>query len=238
VFPGEETEQVVIRMDTALDQALTMDASPPPPGPKGPDRLNARVVVELGHQAYAILPNMVRTPFIPLSGSVSFIGLPGLDGDLTGARYISSAQAVTGPQLAAPMSVVKDVATTTTSVPVNMGGFVSLPELLLPVSGGGWDGMNLSADFPGGGFPVDLSVYEITAGGGLYRWIIAIPAGAHSITVPDLSGFDKAHLPAGPITIGVYGARIDAFDYGTIGYNNLRPSGMDAYSLDYFNSHL
>ena len=38
--------------------------------------------------------------------------------------------------------------------------------------------------------------------------------------------------------IGLYGARIDDFDYGTIGYSNLRPSGMDAYSLDFFNAHL
>lgn len=238
VFPGQETQQVIIPMETALDQALTLDASPPPPGAKGPDRLHANVVIELGHQAYAIIPNMERTPLIPLQGDVSFIGLPGLGGDLTGARYISSAEAVTGPQLGAPMSVVKDVATTTTSIPVTVDGFVAVPELLLPVSGGGWDGMNLSADFPGGGYPVDMSVYEITAGGGLYRWIIAVPSGAHNITVPDLSGFEKAHLPGGPIVIGVYGARIDGFDYGTIGYSNLRPSGMDAYSLDFFNAFL
>src|SRR5690606_4206913 len=153
---------------------------------------HARVVVELGYQAYAIIPNMARTPLIPLSGPVSFVGLPGLDGDLTGARYISSAEAVTGPQLGAPTSVVKDVATTTTSIPVDVGSFVAIPQLLTPPTGAGWDGTSLSADYPGGGFPVDLSVYEITAGGGLYRWIIAVPSGAHDITVPDLSGFEKA----------------------------------------------
>lgn len=238
VFPGQETQEVVMRMDTALDQALVLDASPPPPGAKGPDRLRSSVVIELGHQAYAILPNMVATPFIPLTGDLSFIGLPGLDGDLTGARYISSAQAVTGPQLGAPLSVVKDIATTTTSVPVDVGGFVAVPDLLMPLSGAGWDGRSLSANYPGGGFPVDLSVYEITAGGGLYRWIIAVPSGAHDITVPDLSGFTGAHLPSGPIVIGIYGASIDDFDYGTIGYQNLRPQGMDAYSLDFFNSFL
>ncbi len=238
VFPGQETEQVIIAMDTALDQALTLTASPPAPGAKGPDRLHSKVVIELGHQAYAIIPQMSQSPFIPLVGSLSFVGLPGLDGDLTGARYISSAEAVTGPQWGAPMSVVKDVATTTTSIPVDVGGFVALPDLLLPLNGASWDAMNLSADYPGGGFPVDLSVYEITAGGGLYRWLIAVPAGAHNITVPDLSGFADASLPPGPIVIGLYGARIDDFDYGSIAYRNLRPSGMDAYSLDFFNAHL
>ncbi len=238
VVPGQETQAVVIRMDTALDQALTLDASPPPPGVKGPDRLSARVVIELGHQAYALLPNAEQTPFLPLQGSVSFIGLPGLDGDLTGARYLTRGDAVTGPQRGAPLSVVKDVATTTTSIPVDLTGFVALPALSMPVAGASWDGRTLSASFSGGGFPVDLSVYEITAGGGLYRWIIAVPGGAHDITVPDLSSFPKAHLPDGPIVIGLYGARIANFDYGTIGYSNLRPEGMDAYSLDFFNAHL
>jgi hypothetical protein len=238
VQPGQETQQVVMRMDTALDQALTLDATPPPPGAKGPDRLHANVVIELAHQAYAILPNMDRTPLLPLIADVSFVGLPGLDGDLTGARYITSGEAVTGPQLAAPLSVVRAVATTTTSVPVDLTGFVRIPELLAPVSGGPWDGRDLSVDYPSGGFPVDLTVYEVTAGGGLWRWIIAVPQGAHDITVPDLSGFDGAHLPAGPIVIGVFGARIDDFDYGAIGFAELRPTGMDAYSLDFFNAHL
>ena len=197
VFPGQETQQVVIRMDTALDQALTMDASPPPPGARGPDRLHAGVSIELSYRAYAILPRANQTPLIPLSGPLSFIGLPGLDGDLTGSRYISSAEAVTGPQLGAPMSVVRDIATTTTSVPVDISGFVAVPELIMPAGGAGWDGRNLSATFPGGGFPADMSVYEITAGGGLYRWIVAVPTAAHDITLPDLSVYEMAHLPEG-----------------------------------------
>jgi hypothetical protein len=238
VEPGQETEAVVIRMETSLDQALTLDATPPPAGVKGPDRLHANVAIELSHQAYAILPNMNRTPLLPLTSSVSFVGLPGLDGDLTGARYITSGDAVTGPQLAAPLSVVRDVATTTTSIPVDLTGFVRIPELVAPVAGGPWDGRDLSVDYPSGGFPVDLTVYEITAGGGLWRWIVAVPAGAHDITVPDLTGFEGAHLPGGSIVIGVYGARIEDFDYGSIGFAELRPGGMDAYSLDFFNAHL
>jgi hypothetical protein len=70
------------------------------------------------------------------------------------------------------------------------------------------------------------------------RWIVAVPAADHAIQLPDLSGFPGAHLPSGPVVIGVYGARIDDFDYGTIGYVNLRPQGMAAYSLDLFNAHL
>jgi hypothetical protein len=157
---------------------------------------------------------------------------------LTGARYISSAEAVTGPSLGAPLSVVSSVATTTTSVPVDVGGFVAVAQLDDPIVGGLWDGKHLGVSYPTGGFPADLTVYEIVSGNGLIRWVVAVPLADHAIELPDLSGFPDAGVPPGSIVIGVYGARIDDFDYGQIGYANLRPRGMDAYSLDYFNAHL
>jgi IPT/TIG domain len=238
VFPGAQTSQVFLDMDNALDQALTMNVTPPAPGPKGPDRLDARVVVEMAQRRYAILPGMQKMPFIPLQSDLNFIGLPGLDGPLTGMRYIASAAAVTGPNSAAPMSVVNAIATTTTSVPADVTGFVSIPTLTDPPSGGAWNGRNLATSFSAGGFPVDMSVYELSAGGGLWRWVVAVPQGDHAIVLPDLSGFADAHLPNGPVVIGVFGARIEDYDYGTIGYRNLRPIGMDAYSLDFFNALL
>ncbi|MCA9623114.1 MAG: hypothetical protein KC731_29045, partial [Myxococcales bacterium] len=238
IFPGEATENVIIDMDHALDQALTVSVSPPAPGPKGPDRLDARVVVELAVRQYAILPGMAKTPFIPLSSDPSFVGLPGLDGSLGGMRYIASAAAVTGSSLGAPMSVVRAVATTTTSQPADVTGFVAVPALQTPATGAPWNGRDLATSFASGGFPVDMTVYEVSSGGGLMRWVIAVPAADHSITLPDLTPYEGAHLPDGPVVIGVYGARIDDFDYGSIGYGNLRPGGMTAYSLDFFNALL
>src|SRR5690606_12075563 len=101
---GEVTEAVYVAMDFALDQALVMHASPPPSGPKGPDRLHASVAVEIAQNRYAILPGMQKNPLLPLGGALTFVGLPPLDGALTGARYISSAEAVSGPSLGAPLS--------------------------------------------------------------------------------------------------------------------------------------
>jgi hypothetical protein len=238
LFPGEVTESIIINMDHAMDQALTMNALVPPPGSKGPDRLHATVAVEIAHASYALIPNMQKTPLLPLAGPLTFVGLPGLDGGLTGMRYISGARAATGPSLGAPLSLVGNLATTTTSIAVTVDGFVAMPQLAAPSVGGGWNGTELTLGYGQGGFPADLSVYEILSGDGLWRWLIAVPAAAHSIQVPDLSGFVDAHLPGGPIVIGVYGARIDDFDYGSIGYVHLRPQGMDAYSLDFFNSYL
>jgi hypothetical protein len=238
VLPGEYTEYVVIKMDHALDQALTMDADPPSPGPKGPDRLGASVVVELAQRQYAILPGMQQTPLIPLQGELSFIGLPPLDGDLTGARYVAAAQAATGPALTAPLSVVSAIATTTTSITADVTGFVSIPTLDDPDVGGAWDGRHLGASFAPGGLPPDMSVYDIAAGGGLVHWTIAVPYADHAIELPDLSGFDLAGLPPGPLVIGIYGARYEEFDYAKLTYAKLRPQGMFAYALDTFDVHL
>jgi len=238
VFPGQVTSSVMIPMHKALDQALVLSVSPPPPGPKGPDRLDASVAIEIAQSAFAILPDSHKTPLIPLGGPVLFVGLPPLDTFLTGARYITSAQAVTGPSLSAPMSVVGSVATTTTSIPVDISGFVAVPELTTPALNAAWNGTNLAVDYPSGAFPPDLTVYEIVGGGGLVRWIVAVPQAAHAVELPDLSGFTDAGMLPGPLVIGVYGARFDDFDYANIGYGHLRPSGMDAYALDYFNAHL
>ena len=81
-------------------------------------------------------------------------------------------------------------------------------------------------------------MYDIVSGNGLSRWTVALPKGSHAIELPDISGFELASLPPGPILIGVYGARIDGFNYAELRYAHLRPSGMTAYSLDYFAAHL
>ncbi|HMY19346.1 MAG TPA: IPT/TIG domain-containing protein [Polyangium sp.] len=240
VKPGNLTSDVYISMDRTLDQALTMDVTPPSPGPKGPDRMKATVSVMLGNDGYALLPAGLKTPLLPLAGPISFVGLPALDGSLTGSAYYSSARAVTGAQGSAPMSVVGRVLTTSTAVNPLIEGFVGIPILEKPVSGGGWDGRHLTTSFAAGGSAIDLSVYKISSGDGLIVWTVVVPKGAHAIELPSLSllTFPDGGLPPGPITIGIYGARVPGFNYGLLRYRDIQPSGMAAYSLDYFNSFL
>lgn len=240
VKPGNMTSDVYISMDRTLDQALTMDVTPPSPGPKGPDRVKATVSVMLGNDGYALLPAGLKTPLLPLAGPISFVGLPALDGSLTGSAYYSSARAVTGAQGSAPMSVVGRVLTTSTAVNPLIEGFVGIPILEKPVSGGGWDGRHLTTSFAAGGSAIDLSVYKISSGDGLIVWTVVVPKGAHAIELPSLSllTFPDGGLPPGPITIGIYGARVPGFNYGLLRYRDIQPSGMAAYSLDYFNSFL
>jgi hypothetical protein len=237
VLPGDSTDSVYIQMDHTLDQALTMDVAAPGPGPKGPDRLRATSAVMLGNDGYAILPAGQKEPLLPLQGDVSFIGVPALNASLLGASYVSTARAVTGPTYTAPMSIVGRILSNTTSQVVTIEGFVGLPTLVTPPLNGSWDGTHLATTF-GQGAPIDLSVYDIAAGNGLVRWTVVVPKGSHSIALPDLAGFEQAHLPPGPLTLGIYGARVDAFDYAKLRYRDFKTQGMSAYALDYFPAHL
>lgn len=240
VEPGLSTPNVYIMMDRTLDQALTMEVSPPAPGPKGPDRVRATVTVMLGNDGYALLPAGLKTPLLPVSGPIEFVGLPALDGSLLGSAYLSTARAVTGAQASAPMSVVGRLLTTSTATGVVVDGFVGIPTLNAPLPGAAWDGRHLGTTFGAGGSAIDLSVYDIEAGNGLVSWTVVVPKGSHSIEIPDLSAFPfpEGALPKGPLTIGVYGARVNGLSYGALRYRDIRPSGMSAYALDYFNSFL
>jgi hypothetical protein len=173
VLPGQVTSGVFISMTQALDQALTMNVSPPAPGPQGPDRIDAEVAVHLGPDGYAILPIGQKSPFLPVQGPIHFVGLPGLDGSLAGAQYVSTASAVTGPTATAPLSVVSSIRTNSTSQGVDVTGFVMVPELTTPASNTTWDGMHLATTFPPGGAVPDLTVYDIAAGNGLVHWTVA-----------------------------------------------------------------
>jgi hypothetical protein len=240
VLPNQITTSVFIQMDKTLDQALTMTVAPPAPGPKGPDRLVANVAVLLGPAGYALLPAGLLTPFLPVQGTLSFVGMPGLDGDLQGSLYISTARAVTGPTWTTPTSVIAAVQSTTTSVPVDMSGFVGVPTLTNPSGNAGWDGMNLATRFATTSATPDLTVYDITSGNGLVHWLIAAAGGSQAIVVPNLAGyaFPEGALPSGPISIAVYGAKVTNLNYGALLYKQLRPQGMAAYSLDYFDAFL
>jgi hypothetical protein len=157
---------------------------------------------------------------------------------LQGDVFLASAKAVTGAAATAPMSVITSIQTNNTSQVVAMDGFVNVPILTTPAVNTAWDGMHLATTFPAGGAPPDLTVYDIASGNGLVHWTIAVPGGSQAITLPSLAGFPQGALPPGPINIAVYGGKVTGFNYAKLLYRQMRPQGMSAYSLDYFNAHL
>jgi hypothetical protein len=238
VLPNENAKDVFIKMDSGLDQALTLTPHPPAPGPKGPDRFNANVSIRLGNDGYAILPGENKAPLLPFSGNLQFVGLPALDGQLLGSSYYIESRAVTGQSYGTPMSVVSSLQATTTAFPVDVSGFVGVPTLDTPALNTGWDQQHLATHFAAGGAPIDLIVYQVVSGNGLQHWTVAAPGTETNAQLPDISQIPGASIASGPITVEVYGADIANFQYGALRYRNLYPYGMNAYSLDTFPAHI
>ena len=229
VQPATRVTGVDIPMSTLLDHAVTLAPAPPSVGPRGPDRLSARLAVTLGETAFAVLPDGLQTALLPFNGTLPFVGVPALDGTLSGERYAVGAQAVTGPNGGAPASIVTGIQTTDSNAPVAIGGFLPVPVLSQP-GAGTWGGTHVSI---AAGGAVDLIEAQVSSGGGLVAWTIVAPGGTTSFDLPDLSALpDNVGLVHGPVTTTVYVARIEGFTYGTLRYGQLGTGAWSAYAFD------
>jgi len=231
--PGKTTSDIYIPMTIRLDHAISVVAKTPDPGPRGPDRAEFTVALELERGGYAILPAGAATSTLPIDRTLSFVGMPALSGPLAGSRYIASALAGTGPLLTTPLSSVGFFASTSESIVLDT--FVPVPSLTYPAFGGTWDGQRLSYAFTGSGSPVDLTVLDIVSGGGLVSWLVAAPGGTRDLKLPDLqTAFPDGALVPGNVSVNILGGHDASFDYTQLRYRQLRSSGFGAYSLDVF----
>lgn len=223
---------VDLKMDVLFDHRVTMVATPPAPGPRGPDRFMGQIAVTLGAAGYAILPRGTRETPLPAPNEIPFVGVPALDKALAGEQYVLGGSASTGPSAQLPASLVTRVRTTNANTPVSLGGFLGVPVLVQP-SLGVWAGEHV--EFSGATGPADLSVTQISSGGGLVIWTIVAPGGATSFDVPDLAalpGPDPVGLLRGAIDTTVNVARIEQFEYGRLRYGHLAPGPWSAYAVD------
>jgi hypothetical protein len=228
VQPNAKTVGVDIQMTTLLDRSLSMAPQMPPQGGRGPDRLVSSVAIDLGAGAYAILPQGSQTRLLPISGTVSFVGVPALDGMLAGSRYDLTAAAVTGTGQQSPTSVVAYIETTDANDPISVGGFFAIPSLVQPGITP-WSGTHVQMQGSG---PIDLAVIEVGTGAGLVTWTIVTPDNL-SFDLPDISqvsGVDS--LVHGTISTTFAIARITGFDYGTLRTGQLSSSAWNAYAED------
>jgi hypothetical protein len=229
-------EGVDVKMDILFDHQVTIAATPPPPGPRGPDRFTAQVATTLGAAGYAILPFGTRSTSLPAPAEIPFVGVPALDHGLAGERYVLGGIAATGASEQLPASVVTRVNTTNANTPVSLGGFLGVPVLDQP-GAGIWNGTHVA--FGGVSGPSDLTVIHVTSGGGLSDWMIVAPGGKNAFDVPDLSALpntepDKPGPGAfrGAINTTVYSARIEQFEYARLRYGELTSKPWAAYAFD------
>jgi hypothetical protein len=229
VQPGAKTVGVDIPMTTLLDHAVSITPMPPPATPRGPDRFISTLAINIGDAQFAVLPQGSSTTLLPLSGNVSFIGAPSLDGTLAGTLYDLTGQAVTGPNGDRPISVVTRIETTNANTPITVGGFLPIPSLLQP-STATWTGTHVAMQASG---PIDLAVVNVSSANGLVVWQIVSPGSNLSFDVPDLAQVPGVTtLIHGPITTTFSIARMDGFDYGQLRSGQLKTGAWNAFAQD------
>ncbi len=232
---GETKDDVFIPINVDLDHTLTLDLTAPTITARGPNRMQASASIQVGSEGFAPLPNGFISRALPLSGGLSFVGVPTLDGSLLGTTYIATASAVTGDTGGTPRSVVGLVSATTTSQPLLIDQFVQVPVLISPAPNTAWNGTSLSSTRAAGGSAVDLVVYDIESAGGLIAWTVVAPDSSPSFSVPDLNAISPdLGITPGPLTITVSAARISDFAYGALTYRDTTQRGWTAYATDVF----
>jgi IPT/TIG domain len=232
---AQTTNDVFIPIDQDLDHALTLDLTAPTVTERGPDRVQASAAIQVGSEGYAPLPAGYISRLLPLSGPLSFVGVPPLVGSLLGTQYIATARAVTGEAGGSPLSVVGLVAATSTSDPLQIAKFVEVPALAAPAPNKVWDGVSLASSRVAGGADVDVVVYDIESAGGLIAWKIVTPGTTQAFTVPKLNALSTdLGLAHGPITITVSAAHVSDVTYRTLTYRSLSARGWTAYAQDVF----
>lgn len=237
--PGSATTNVFINVDIPLDHALSVDLHGPTPTLKGPDRAIVQSSIRVGELGYVILPSMRKTELLPASGLLSFVGLPPLGASLLGAQYVVGGRAVTGSGATTPRSVAMSLATTSSAQVVPLDGFLEIPLLTTPQNNTAWDGKHLEFSVKPGGPGVSLTVLSLIAGSGLVTWTVAVPAGVHSVLLPDVAALDPLlALPSGSLTLSVTVAHVTDFDYSTLRYRHLSSQGWNAHATDVFYPHL
>jgi hypothetical protein len=232
---GETKDDVFIQIDVDLDHTLSLDLSAPTVTARGPNRMQASASIQVGSEGYAPLPNGYISRALPLSGGLSFVGVPTLSGSLLGTSYIATARAVTGDAGGTPRSVVGLVSATSTDQPLLIDEFVQVPVLTSPTPNTAWQGTSLGSKRAAGGSPVDLVVYDIESAGGLVAWTVVAPSSSPVFSVPDLNAIaPDLGIVRGPLTISVSAAHINDFAYATLRYRDTTQRGWTAYATDVF----
>src|SRR5690606_651598 len=187
-----------------LDHTLSVQVQAPQTTSRGPDRLQANVVVRLSEAGYAILPISRQQRLLPGEARFDFVGVPPLVGSLAGAQYVAYADAVTGAGRGMPDSFGGLFATSDSSQPIQLDNFLEVPLLEHPQVGTRWDGRELKVSWAPGGVPVDLLVFDIQSAGGLINWMVAAPGHRRDIELPDLRALSsELGLARGTLSIRV-----------------------------------
>jgi hypothetical protein len=230
--PGDTIEQLSVAMNRTLDQPLQFDVLGPTPSGRGPDRIDLRVSVEVTPGGYALLPNAWLDVALPADGRRQLIGLPALVGDLTGARYVVGARAVSGSGASPPSSTLPLIEAAEASAPIAVRGFVPIPSVDVGSDAGLRWQRRLAVAWTPAERAVDLLHYSVISGGGLVTWTVVAPASAPEVQLPDLSRLPEGDLLPGPLSVVASLASVPDLDYSALRSTQLRRFAWEAYAVD------
>lgn len=204
VGTNQTNSNVFIQVDLPLDHTLRVNAKGPQPTERGPDRLEAKLAIEVGSEGYVLLPNGLQSSLLPGSGTFDFVGIPPLTGSLTGTRYVATALAATGDAEGTPRSAVGLYATVTDAEPIGVDAFVEVPSLVSPASSTAWNRTSLEIKTEKGGPAPDVTVVDVSSGNNLVTWRVIAPGAPERIELPDLLAVDpELGLVPGVLAIDV-----------------------------------
>jgi hypothetical protein len=232
VPPLATVTDVLIPMNIGFTQELDVGVTGAPIGSPGPDRLDTTLVIDLGPNEI-VLPNGFREDLLPTSSTLSFIGVPGLEGAIASASYDVAVLDVTGSSGGLPTTGILRQTTRSTGAPLAIGSFVPIPALTAPTPTASWSDSTIVIDLPPS--TADLIHVQIATVDGTTGWNVIAPGDSRSIVLPDFSATPELGLPKGPFTLQIDAARLPVgFDYQTVRYSSLYRSSWTAYATNVF----
>jgi hypothetical protein len=238
--PGEETENIDIRMDIPLDRELQVDLSHLPSGSsRAPDHFRVRAYLDLG--AEGVMLRQINGQALDVLTSFDagnlfrFFAQPALTGNLSDGRYgLVAGWYSPNNEDDAPYSEVRRIGLTQTDEPVALQDLLAIPDVEAPLFGAllpedrvlRW---NLEGPAP------DMFVIKIIGGDDLPAWTQIVPGSQSESTIPDLSTIEGlTDITPGVITWEVRAVRIEDFEYNEFKYNLLSPRFWTHTSLQAF----
>jgi hypothetical protein len=226
---GGVIDRVLVPMEGTFTHEVIHTVSGVPITPRGPDRIQTTVAVDLG-EGFMILPNGYRQDLLPFSGELPFVGVPPLGGALSTSSYITAVEAVTGGSGGVPSSSVLKNRFRIAGKAVPITSFLPLPKFVSPAVAGAWDGTTVKLDLASG--VADLIIVQVSSGDGSTTWLVVAPGDARTVNLPDFTAHPELGMPGGPLVVSAIAAKLSDFSYDAVRYGQLSRGAWDAYSYD------